>query len=106
MGSAGGGLRVLGRFSWDRRRGRGRRGAGGLEDGRVGRGRVVIMCDSEGGVEAFLEAELVLEFFLGALLTNEFLGVRVVPPREADFGGGPEGLRAEVRRRKYWELGL
>lgn len=93
-------LRVFGSFSWDRRRGRGRRGAGGFEGDGLGRSRVVIMCDRAGRIEAFLEAELVLKFFLGALMPDEFLGVGVVPPGEADFGGGAAGLGEEVRWRK------
>lgn len=94
------GFGVFGRFSGDRRRGRGGRGAGGFEGGVMGRSRVVIMCDGMGRIEAFLEAELVLDFFLGSLAADKFLGVGVVPPGEADFGGGAVGLWEELRRRK------
>lgn len=60
-------------------------------------GRVVIVRDAEGGVEALLEAELVLEFLLSTFMADEFLGVGVVPPGEADFSGRPVGLRLEER---------
>ncbi|CAK9176693.1 unnamed protein product, partial [Ilex paraguariensis] len=53
---------------------------------------VVVVCiivgDVEGGVEAFVETEFVFDFFLGAFVADEFLGVGVVPPGKADFGGG------------------
>lgn len=58
-------------------------------------GRVVIVSDAEGGVEALPEAELILEFLLGAFMADEFLGVGVVPPGEADFSGRPVGLRLD-----------
>lgn len=72
----------------------------------MGRGGVVVVGDCEGGVEPFFEVELVLYLFLGPLAADEFLGVGIVPPGEADFGGRPVGMGAELRRRKHWELGL
>lgn len=73
----------------------------------MGRGRVVIVGDGLGRVEALLEAELVLDLLLGSLAADEFLGVGVVPTGEAEFGGGAVGMREEERRRsKEWELGL
>lgn len=38
------------------------------------------MGNVEGRIEAFLEADLVFNFLLGALVADEFLGVGVVPP--------------------------
>lgn len=99
---------VFGGFSGDGRGGGGGGGAGRFEDRGLGRGRVVVVCDGEGGVEPFFDAELVLELFLGSVAPDEFLGVGVVPPGEADFGGGAVGLGMgeELRRRKQWELGF
>lgn len=100
---------VFGGFSGNGRGGGGGGGAGGFEGG-LRRGRVVVVGDGEGGVKPFFDAAFVLELFLGFVATDEFPGVGVVPPGEADFGGGALGLglelREELRRRKEWELGF
>lgn len=61
------------------------------------------------GVEAFVEAELVFDFFLGAFLADEFISVGVVPAGEVDFGGWTVAVVVVVEGlvrwwRENWEL--
>lgn len=90
------GLGVLGGFARDggpRRGGRGAarpeicRGRRGFDGGTIVLG-VRILGDPEGGLVATVAADVVLDLLLLAAAAEEGLGVGVVPPGEAELGGG------------------
>lgn len=59
--------------------------------------------DAIGRLETFGSAEVVLDLFLLAMAAVKFLGVGVVPPREAELGGGAV-VRGGDLWRENWEV--